>query len=161
MKLQRKARQRGFTLIELMIVIAIVGILAAIALPAYQDYTIRARVSEGLAFAAEAKTTIAEFYATQGFMPTLAQAGLETNPNTDVVASVFYADNSGLIGIGLQADIIPGGALNEGFTLSAITRTGTRNIIWSCGTTVTGLGADAAGLSGNVDAKYLPSSCRG
>jgi type IV pilus assembly protein PilA len=161
MKNHQLARQGGFTLIELMIVIAIVGILAAIALPAYQDYTVRAEVSEGLAFAAEAKTSIAEYYATQGVMPTAAQAGLTTNPNTDVVASIKYADGSGLIGVGLQAGVVPGTALNVGFTLSAITRTGSRSIIWSCGTTATGLAADAGGLTGNVEAKYLPSSCRG
>ena len=72
MNIQKK--QQGFTLIELMIVIAIVGILAAIALPAYQDYTVRAKVSEGLVALAEAKTTIAEYYSANNYLPSLAAA---------------------------------------------------------------------------------------
>ena len=64
-----KRMQQGFTLIELMIVVAIIGILAAVAIPAYQDYTIRARVTEGLGFAAAAKTAVSEFYISQGTMP--------------------------------------------------------------------------------------------
>lgn len=156
MKMQTAARQGGFTLIELMIVIAIVGILAAIALPAYQDYTIRAEVSEALAYAAEAKTSIAEFYATRGQMPTAAQAGIETNPNTAVIASIKYADNSGLIGIGLQAGVTPNGVLNEGFTLSAVTVATSRSVRWVCGTDT-----QAGGLASDIDVKYLPSSCRG
>jgi len=70
-------KQQGFTLIELMIVVAIIGILAAIALPAYQDYTKRAKVSEGLTLAAGAKTAVTEYYSSEGSMPTdNAQAGL-------------------------------------------------------------------------------------
>ena len=64
-----KSIQKGFTLIELMIVVAIIGILAAIAMPAYQDYTIRAQVSEGLTLAAAAKAAVAEFYANKGKWP--------------------------------------------------------------------------------------------
>src|SRR5437660_1026382 len=71
-----KRIQQGFTLIELMIVVAIVGILAAIALPAYQDYTIRARVSEAAAAAGACKTGVAEFFASKASLPTdTAQAG--------------------------------------------------------------------------------------
>ena len=71
-----KRIQQGFTLIELMIVVAIVGILAAIALPAYQDYTVRARVSEALAAAGACKTQVAEFMAARGALPaTLAESG--------------------------------------------------------------------------------------
>ena len=75
-----KKVQQGFTLIELMIVVAIIGILAAIAIPAYQDYTIRAQVSEGLNLSAGAKAAISEFYMDRGTFPsTNAEAGLSVN----------------------------------------------------------------------------------
>ena len=74
-----KRMQQGFTLIELMIVVAIVGILAAIALPAYQDYTVRAKVSEGIARLDEAKTSVAEYYSSNSAFPAgAATAGFNT-----------------------------------------------------------------------------------
>ena len=86
-----KKVQQGFTLIELMIVIAIVGILAAVALPAYQDYTIRAKMSEPLALMGEAKTSITEYFVANGVMPANnTQAGIRTNIDTDIVASLNF-----------------------------------------------------------------------
>src|SRR5262245_47983059 len=85
-----KKVQQGFTLIELMIVVAIIGILAAIAIPAYQDYTIRAKVSEPMTFADAAKVSVSEFYQTVGSMPQNASAaGFSTAPS-QYVASVAY-----------------------------------------------------------------------
>jgi type IV pilus assembly protein PilA len=85
--------QKGFTLIELMIVVAIIGILAAVALPAYQDYTVRAKMSEVIGMAAAAKTSVSEYYVTMGKMPaTAAVAGVNTNrAQSTYVSTVGYA----------------------------------------------------------------------
>ena len=149
--------QKGFTLIELMIVIAIVGILAAIALPAYQDYTVRAKMAEPMGFLAEAKTTLSEFYATQnGTFPTAAQAGLNTNPNTEIVASIKYTQSdNGRIGVTVKPDVVPGvTGTGSGFSLSPVTAAGSLSLQWVCG------GSAASGVT-NIPAKYLPSTCRG
>ena len=162
MNIQKK--QQGFTLIELMIVIAIVGILAAIALPAYQDYTVRAKVSEAMVNLAEAKTTIAEFYSANNRMPaTAANAGVFTNPNTDIVASVKYSSTLGGGGLPtlaaiVKGSIIPGDGVETSlysFILSGSTSGGNR-IIWTCKQST------AFTPAANVVAsKYLPANCRG
>uniref|UniRef100_UPI0035649B16 pilin n=1 Tax=Litorivivens sp. TaxID=2020868 RepID=UPI0035649B16 len=104
-----KKVQQGFTLIELMIVVAIIGILAAVALPAYQDYTTRAKVSEGLALASSAKTAVAEHYMTRNTMPAnnstagysepsgvanITDIGIGTDGNGANTAGVIYIDYS-------------------------------------------------------------------
>ena len=156
MKIQ-KAAQQGFTLIELMIVIAIVGILAAIALPAYQDYIVRSKMSEPMAALAEAKTTIAEFYSSQGVWPAdRTAAGINGNPNKPIVASLRYESTNGaLVTAVIQDGVIPSVAAGTevGFSLSAVTRSD-RSIIWICKQ------SDRTGSVGQVDAKYLPSNCR-
>jgi type IV pilus assembly protein PilA len=142
-------RTQGFTLIELMIVVAIIGILAAIAIPAYQDYTIRAKITEATQMLARAKTGISEYYKTQGRMPTnMAEAGFDTNIDSQYVRSVRY--NGGILTAELKA---LGGSANAGevFGLSAITSPSV--VEWVCGTSfVTGTG---------VEDKYLPPNCRG
>ena len=147
----KAARQQGFTLIELMIVIAIVGILAAIALPAYQDYTVRAKMSEPLAAMAEAKTTVTEYFATRGVLPDNAlQAGINSSPNKEIVASIQYTSASGgTITAVLQAGIVPTGTTT--FVMSGIVDRTARTIQWNC----------KEGGTSAIEAKYLPSNCRG
>lgn len=102
MKRSMQKMQKGFTLIELMIVVAIIGILAAVALPAYQDYTIRARVSEGLVMASTAKLAVAENAAngktfSSGWTPALATANVSSIAvsDTDGTITITYTDTAG------------------------------------------------------------------
>ncbi|MCZ6830725.1 MAG: pilin [Gammaproteobacteria bacterium] len=146
----KKTNQKGFTLIELMIVIAIVGILAAVALPAYQDYTIRAKMAEALATIGEAKTSVSEYFIANGSIPlTAANAGIRTNINTKIVASMTYAP--GVITLITQDDV--GGTISasaNAFSLSiSSTQGGTPQ--WVC---------RAAGTN-PIEPKYLPANCRG
>ena len=139
-----KKIQQGFTLIELMIVVAIIGILAAIALPAYQDYTIRAQVSEGMSLASGAKSAVGEFYDTTGGLPsTNASAGL-TEPGSILGKYVTGVDAAG----GVITATFGGDANTQiatfSLTLSAVPHGG--SLEWVC--------------SGTVLPKYRPSSCR-
>ncbi len=136
--------QQGFTLIELMIVVAIIGILAAVALPAYQDYMVRAKVSEIVMAASGGKTAIAEAFGTLGHMPAAASAGVN-NQSSKYVAGVVYTQTSATVGV--------------------VTATATAEIP-SAGTLVlTGTGVPATGMvtwvcTGTILAKYLPANCR-
>ena len=155
MNIQKK--QQGFTLIELMIVIAIVGILAAIALPAYQDYTVRARISEAMAVLAEGKTSVAEYYAANGSVPTnAAQAGITTELDTDIMASLLYSDSGSLplLTAEVKSEVVPGtaaGGTAWTFLLSGSTKAGNR-LEWKCKPNT---GASA------LPTKYLHANCRG
>ena len=151
MKNIQRSRQQGFTLIELMIVIAIVGILAAIALPAYQDYTVRARMSEPMARLAEAMTTIAEFYAATGNLPTPAQSGLNS-ARTDIISLVTYLSTGGVptIRAVVFASVMPSEAADRSFELVGVLEPAQRTVRWTCQPT-----------TGNaVPANYLPANCR-
>jgi len=142
-----KSVQKGFTLIELMIVIAIIGILAAIALPAYQDYTIRAKVSELVVKADACKTSVAEYYQSQGVLPpTIADAGCT---GTATQYSGVMTVTNGVITVPVAN--LPAAAGN--FILKPTAGATTDlPLSWACNKTIAGT---------DIPTKYLPANCRG
>ena len=143
-------KQQGFTLIELMIVVAIIGILAAIAIPAYQDYTIRAQVSEGLNLAGGAKTAITEFYQDTGDWPsTNANAGISDNILGKYVSGVVVTSTA-TTGV-ITVTYGPGANDNiENAQLVLTAEDATGSITWDC----------AGGNILSTNAKWLPAACR-
>ena len=159
-----KAVQKGFTLIELMIVVAIIGILAAIAIPAYQDYTIRAQVTEGLNLASAVKASVGEYFAQNGAWPVgLVVAspalGFVSNPSGKYVTKVDVATGTIVITYGGQANANVAGKLLD--LRPTISPNG--DVIWTCGKHAI-VGADptvpATADATTVIDKYLPSNCR-
>jgi type IV pilus assembly protein PilA len=144
-------KQQGFTLIELMIVVAIIGILAAIAIPAYQDYTIRAQVSEGLNLAGGAKAAIAEFTMDSGAFPTgnltagISQTPTDINGKYTTSVTVTGTAATGVITVvygGTDAHAL---LATKSLTLTATTNPG--SVEWACATV-------------DIAAKHLPAACR-
>jgi type IV pilus assembly protein PilA len=143
-----RKQQKGFTLIELMIVVAIIGILAAIAIPAYQDYTIRAQVSEGMSLTSGVRTAVSEFLQTTGEWPTdNIQAGV--TPPTSITGNY------------VQQVVVQESLITATFSSTAPQRANAR----IDGDTLILSGQDMGGsvqwsCAGTIEPKYLPSTCR-
>jgi len=154
-----KRLQQGFTLIELMIVVAIIGILAAVALPAYQDYTIRAKMSEVLLAMSSCRTSITDVYQTGGTPPGGSNWGCEGGNLSKYVGAIATDDNGKVTAtVTGVSNLVDGSVVTlaplvvDAVTLATTANMGEGLFGWRCGSTVDGT---------NVSAKYLPGSCRG
>jgi type IV pilus assembly protein PilA len=147
--MNQQTNQKGFTLIELMIVVAIIGILAAIAIPAYQDYTIRAKVSEPLSFADAAKVSVSEYYQSQGVMPPDQTTAGVGQPTSQYIAGVTYNQTSSTVAtVEIQTQNLAAGVGGNADDL-VFTGTGKTDgtVGWDC-------------TASSLTKKYLPANCR-
>ncbi|OQW88927.1 MAG: pilus assembly protein PilE [Rhodoferax ferrireducens] len=145
----KRSMQKGFTLIELMIVVAIIGILAAVALPAYQDYTVRAKVSEVILAASSAKTSVAEVAQVQGAMPATASYSVDSQSSKYVSSVVYSSTDPSVAIITVTTTSEEPKVSNKTLGMTGTLETNGQ-VTWVC----------AAGATNPIDAKYLPASCK-
>jgi type IV pilus assembly protein PilA len=166
----RQSAEFGFTLIELMIVVAIIGILAAIAIPAYQDYTIRAQVTEGISMGGMAKVPVVDAFLQRGRPPANRTAAGMTAAPTDTagnyVQSVDITDGTIIVTFGFRAH-----ALINGLTVTLVPyETAESSVVWRCGFATAPAGLQPMGtndgtnpapvIDPTIATRYLPASCR-
>ncbi len=150
-----KKLQQGFTLIELMIVVAIIGILAAIAIPAYQDYTVRAKVTEGINAMNAAKASVSEYYIALGRMPaTVQEAGITQTITSKYVNRIDYAfisTSTARVQATINTTNVGGTTGSAAAYTVQLFGTGTAaRVDWDC----------ARGSANSIQDKYLPANCR-
>ena len=146
MKMQAQM-QKGFTLIELMIVVAIIGILAAVAIPAYQDYIARSQASEGVELLAGGKTPFSEYFADKGVWPAYATSVMGTVKGKYVSTISIFSGAGGSGSLTLEAQMKATGVSSgiQSKKIDLVTSNGGKN--WTC-------------QRGDIDNKYLPGACR-